>query len=70
MKKYLALLSLLLVGILLLMLGLTIVSGAPEPAPVAQIAPDAAWCDAMLEKPNIEWTDTDARVFGEHCLFE
>ena len=28
------------------------------------------WCDAMLEKPNQQWTDAETRLFAKHCLYE
>lgn len=27
------------------------------------------WCDAMLDKPNVEWAEEDFEVFGANCLF-
>ncbi len=27
------------------------------------------WCDAMLDKPNSEWTEEDFRAFAADCLY-
>jgi hypothetical protein len=63
MKKYLGVLCLLLVALLFIMVGLTLVeSGKPE-------LDGEAWCDAMVDKPNQDWTDAEAERFGKNCLF-
>lgn len=28
------------------------------------------WCEAMLEKPNQQWSDAETRSFAKACLYE
>ncbi len=96
MKKYLAVLVALLIGILLLMFGLMLVeqsadsndsgagasanSAVANPANFANDLPNLPagdmasgndiddWCDAMLEKPNPEWTEAETLRFSKLCI--
>ncbi len=97
MKKYLAVLVALLIGILLLMFGLMLVeqsadsydAGADTSAggaatsssanfvndlpglPASDIASGndiEDWCDAMLEKPNPDWTEAETLRFAKLCI--
>lgn len=65
MKKYLGILCLLLVGVIALILGLTMIGNQQAPELVGE-----AWCDAMVDKPNAEWTDAETRSFAKTCLFD
>lgn len=64
MKKYLGILCLLLVGVIALILGLTMIENQQAPELVGE-----AWCDAMVDKPNGEWTDAETRSFAKACLY-
>ncbi len=64
MKAYLLILALLLVGLLAVMVGLSIVEGDEQ----AELSGEA-WCDRMLDKPNPDWTDDEARIFARDCLY-
>ncbi|MAZ86309.1 MAG: hypothetical protein CL693_01575 [Cellvibrionaceae bacterium] len=70
MNKYLVLLLLLLVGLLIVMIGLTLVSHTPENTSIPLIDADEAWCESMVEKPNLAWTDSETRLFASSCLYE
>lgn len=37
-------------------------------APVERGSED--WCDKMLQTPDAEWSDGDARLFADNCLYE
>ncbi len=67
MKKYLGILILLLAGLLVALLGLSLVTGgfwgAPEPV-------GEEWCELMMEKANGDWTDAETRSFSRTCLYE
>lgn len=67
MKKYLGVLILLLVGALVAIFGLSLVSGGyfgkPEPS-------GEEWCEMMMDKPNVEWTDAETRSFAKICLYD
>ncbi|WP_020209602.1 DUF3012 domain-containing protein [Gilvimarinus chinensis] len=28
------------------------------------------WCDAMMATPDGNWSDSDARLFSKHCIYE
>lgn len=63
MKKYLGVLVLFLLAVLAIMVGLTLVEyGKPE-------LDGEAWCDAMVDKPNSEWSEADTQRFAKICLF-
>lgn len=64
MKKYLGVLCILLIGCLALLLGLSMVNDA-DPIVVGE-----QWCEAMLEKPNQQWSDAETRSFAKACLYE
>lgn len=64
MKKYLGILCLLLVGLIAVLVGLAMVEEKQAPELVGE-----AWCDAMVDKPNAEWTDAETRSFAKTCLF-
>lgn len=68
MKNYLVVLSLLLAGCLIFMIGLSIIEGGGDIDSVELPLPSEAWCDAMLEKPNAEWDEAEILQFSEHCL--
>ncbi len=70
MNKYLILLLLLLVGLLIVMVGLTLISHSPEEASIPLLEADEAWCESMVEKPNSAWTDRETRLFASSCLYE
>ncbi len=70
MNKYLVLLLLLLFGLLIVMVGLTLISHSPEEASAPTVAADEAWCESMVEKPNNAWTDSETRLFASSCLYE
>ncbi|UTF60684.1 DUF3012 domain-containing protein [Gilvimarinus sp. DA14] len=43
----------------------------------ATLVPDAdaepgseAWCEAMMATPDGEWSDADARLFSQHCIYQ
>lgn len=64
MKKYLGALCLLLVALLAIMVGLTLVESGKQPELEGE-----AWCDAMLDKPNSDWSEADTGRFASTCLF-
>ena len=66
MKQYLLIVSLLLVGVLLVMLGLAVIEGGKEEPELT----GEAWCEHMMDKPNREWTDAEADSFAKVCLGE
>lgn len=70
MNKYLALLLLLLVGVLLVMVGLNWIIYSEEQAEAARLIGSEAWCEAMMAKPDANWTDSEARDFTSYCLFD
>ncbi len=74
MNRYLALLCLLLVGCLLLMVGLNMIADSDEQQAATQndvnMIGTEAWCDAMVDKPNTEWTERSTQDFARHCLYE
>ncbi|NIB43722.1 DUF3012 domain-containing protein [Pseudomaricurvus alkylphenolicus] len=65
MKKYLGVLCLLLFACASIFVGLSIIEGGGD----TQLQGEA-WCDAMVEKPNQEWTDAETRSFARTCLYE
>ena len=67
MKKYLVVLVLLFLGVLALIIGLSLVTGGyrEEPQPTGE-----EWCEAMMEKPNPDWTDAETRSFARICLYD
>lgn len=70
MNKYLALLLLLLVGLLLVMVGLNWIAYSGEQRTAASLIGSEAWCEAMMVKPDAEWSDGEARDFTNYCLFD
>ncbi|WP_439134914.1 DUF3012 domain-containing protein [Pseudomaricurvus sp.] len=64
MKKYLGILCLLLVGLIAVIAGLAMVENKQAPELVGE-----AWCDAMVDKPNADWTDAETRSFAKACLY-
>lgn len=64
MKKYLGVLVLFLVAVLAIMVGLTVVEYSKQPKLEGE-----AWCDAMVDKPNSEWSEADTQRFAKTCLF-
>ena len=72
MKQYAVVLSLLLVGCLILMIGLSLITGdagiAGDVGANQLPLPTEAWCDAMVEKPNAEWREAEILQFSQHCL--
>ncbi len=64
MKQYLIVASLLLAGLLLVMLGLAFIEGSDQEPPLV----GEAWCEFMMNKPNIEWTESEADSFARTCL--
>ncbi len=73
MNKYLALLCLLLVGCLLLMVGLNMIVGSNDQQAAENdksIIGSEAWCDAMVDKPNPEWTERSTQDFSRYCLYD
>ncbi len=65
MKRYLSVLLLLLVGVVCAMLGLGLLHD--EESAQLELTGEA-WCEAMMEKPNPEWTDAETRSFAKTCL--
>lgn len=64
MKKYLGVLCLGLLALLAIMVGLTLVEYSKQPELTGE-----AWCDAMVDKPNSDWSEADTRRFSKTCLF-
>ncbi|MYM62525.1 DUF3012 domain-containing protein [Pseudomaricurvus sp. HS19] len=64
MKQYLIVASLLLLGLVLVMLGLAFIEGSKQEPPLV----GEAWCEFMMNKPNIEWTTSEAESFAKTCL--
>ena len=65
MNKYLSLLLLLLVGALLVLVGLELINADQT---VELVGED--WCNAMMDKPNGQWTDAETRSFAKTCLYQ
>ncbi|GAB3106643.1 DUF3012 domain-containing protein [Aestuariicella hydrocarbonica] len=65
MKKYLGILSLLLIGLLAVLAGLSMLEGNTESELVGE-----AWCDAMVDKPNDQWTEAETLGFAKTCLYD
>ena len=39
--------------------------------PLAPVEPGSeAWCEKMLHTPDAEWSDSDARLFADNCLYQ
>lgn len=73
MKKYLVVLCLLLVGLLLAIVGLSLIgteSVTEQDYGIRAVTGSEAWCDAMLEKPNADWTEDDFQIFSRDCLYD
>lgn len=66
MKKYLTVLVLLLAGCLLIIIGLSLT----ESDAIHTAANSEGWCDAMVEKPNSQWSKPEAVRFSKQCLYE
>lgn len=66
MQKYLGVLILLLLGFLVVLIGLSYIEGDNTEAELV----GEEWCDAMMAKPNKEWTDAETRSFAKSCLYE
>lgn len=64
MKKYLGVLCLALVAVMAIMVGLMLVESGGEPQLDGE-----AWCDAMVDKPNSDWSEADTERFATTCLF-
>lgn len=64
MKKYLSVLILLLLGFLVLLLGLAFIEGQNTTGDMV----GEEWCEAMMDKPNNQWTDAETRSFAKACL--
>lgn len=66
-------LCLLLIGLLLAIVGLNLIattSVTGQADGISAAAGSEAWCDAMLDKPNADWTENDFQVFSRDCLYE